>query len=535
MTRKPVPRLFAGQTDEIEAVVNGHPHVHRAAVIEREDRPGERKLVSYVIPAETAPPGGAGPAESTGGGELVAQWRRLYDDLYSEADVVDGTEPGRIGSDFSGWNSSYTGEPIPIEDMTQWRAATVERIRGLNPVRVLEIGVGSGLLMSQLAPECEEYRATDFSPVTIARQRARLRRAGVPWADRVHLRVAEAVEIAGLPEEYFDTVVINSVIQHFPGHGYLRRVIEQVLRVLVPGGSLFVGDVRNLSLLEEFATAVQLTRDPSGEPATIRERVRRAVASEQQLLVDPEYFVATARELADVAGVDIQLKRGTQVNELTRYRYDVVLHKAPARVHSLADVPRVAFADLASRDLGQLGDHLERIMGDRPGGSLRVTGIPHGGLAGEVAAARRVRRGEPTRTADEAGGGAPADAGWLPEDLHLLAGRLGLTAAVTWSAQPDRMEAVFLRPGAQAAHAGAGNRTVLTDVYEARQPLEPAARYANYPQASALAADVRRFVAERMPGATVPAVVIVDRFPLAVNGELDRAALPAPDPSAGLA
>jgi hypothetical protein len=97
------------------------------------------------------------------------------------------------------------------------------------------------------------------------------------------------------------------------------------------------------------------------------------------------------------------------------------------------------------------------------------------------------------------------------------------------------MEAVFLRPGARAEHAGAGGRTVLTDVYGARQPLEPAARYANYPQASELAADVRRFVAEQVPGATVPAVVIVGRFPLAANGALDRAALPAPDVSAGLA
>ncbi|MFE9655900.1 methyltransferase [Micromonospora sp. NPDC006431] len=521
--------MFAGQVDEIEAVVNAHPQVHRAVVVAREDGPGDRRLVTFVIPEDTVPHSDSGPSANASAGDFVAQWRRVYDDLYSEVISVDDPQLGRLGSDFSGWNSSYTGGAIPVEEMMLWRAATVDRIRGLKPARLLEIGVGSGLLMSHLAADCVEYRATDFSPVTIAKLRARLKAAGVPWADRVHLRVAEAIETDRLPEGYFDTVVINSVAMHFPGHGYLRRVIEQALRVLAPGGSLFLGDIRNLSLLEEFFTAVQLARDPSAEPATIHERARRAVAAEDELLLAPEYFVATARELADVAGVDIQLKRGAAVNELTRYRYDVVLHKGPTRVHSLADVPRVAFADLACRDIGDFGDHLERIMGEQPGGSLRVTRIPHGGLVNEIAAVQRIRRGQPASTVAAPDGGAQAEAGWLPEDLHLLAERLGWKAVVTWSAQPDCLDAVFLGPEALAQASQAGDREVLTDVYEARGPVERAARYANYPHASVLADDVRRFVAERVPGSMVPAVVVVDQFPLTADGELDRAALPAPE------
>lgn len=515
MTDKPVSQLSAGQIDEIEAVVTTHPQVHSAVVIAGEDRAGRRRLVSYVIPADTVPDSDSAPAVNAGGGDLVEQWRRVYDDMYTDTEFVDDSQFGRLEADFSGWNSSYTGTAIPIEDMRQWRASTVERIRALKPSRVLEIGIGSGLLMSHLAADCEEYRGTDLSPVTISNLRDRLKNADVPWANRVHLRVAEGTDTTGMPDDYFDTVIINSVVQAFPGERYMRRVLEQGLRVLAPGGSFYIGDVRNLNLLEEFRTAVQLARNPSAEPAKVRERARRVVATEQELLLAPEYFVASARELPGVVGVDIQLKRSTVVNELTRYRYDVVLHKAPAQVQSLADVPRVEFADLASDDIGQFGDHIVRILGEQPGSSLRVTGIPHGGLVGEVAAAQSIRRGQPIPVT-AAPGSAQPNGGWIPEDLHLLAERLGLTAVVTWSAQPDRMDAVFL--------AKTPDKRLLTDVFEVKEPVERASRYANYPQASLLAAEVRRFVGERVPSDLVPAeVVVVDEFPLTVAGELDRA------------
>ncbi|WP_125494123.1 class I SAM-dependent methyltransferase [Streptomyces sp. WAC 04229] len=478
---------------EIEAVAATHPQVERAVVSDG---------VIQVMPADAAPQT-----------EFVAQWRRLYDDLYAGDSDDSGTgssgsasrgasdggpdggaaSAGGPMSDFSGWTSSYTGDLIPAEQMEEWRAATVERIRGLHPSRVLEIGVGSGLLLWHLAPDCAEYRATDFSPVTIANLRARLRSSGVPWASRVHLRAAEAVETDRFPEGYFDTVIINSVTMHFPGHGYMRRVVEQALRVLAPGGRLFIGDNRNLSLLPEFVTEIQRTQHPSAAPAELRDRVDEAVAGHEWLLLAPEYFVATARELPDVAGVDIQLKRGSQVNELTSFRFDVVLHKGPAPVRSLTGVPRLPFAGRP-----ELTAELRR----RPGEDLRVTGIPNRALLRLLASAAAVRRGEEPPPAQE-------EAGLLPEDLHLLAEQLGRRVVVTGSAQPGEMDAVFL---------SAPEEEPLTDLYDPVEPLKSASCHVNYPQAAELAEHVRRFVAERLPGSDVPAVEIVNAFPRTTDG-----------------
>ena len=51
--------------------------------------------------------------------------------------------------------------------------ATVERIRELRPRPILQLGCGTGLLLFRLAPGCEAYTGTDFSPVRLNGRRHR--------------------------------------------------------------------------------------------------------------------------------------------------------------------------------------------------------------------------------------------------------------------------------------------------------------------------------------------------------------------------
>src|SRR5262249_927721 len=181
---------------EIENTLLACPQVTQAAATVHHGDTGAH-LIAYITLEHTS--------SADHDAEIVEQWQHIYDDLYDAEDAVSG-----FGMDFRGWNSSYTDDPIPLEEMVEWRSATVDRIMALGPRRVLEIGAGSGLVLSQIAPHCEHYVGTDMSAVAIGKLARSLEQ--IAWRDRVQLLTQPAHVTEGLPQGYFDTVILNSVI-----------------------------------------------------------------------------------------------------------------------------------------------------------------------------------------------------------------------------------------------------------------------------------------------------------------------------------
>src|SRR5262249_21474333 len=171
----------------------------------REDEPGEKRLVGYVVADVSKLKALQQGSADEAGAEMVDDWKSMYEQTYSAAD---------LSPSFVGWNNSYDGQPFPQEQMQEWLQGAVQRLRALKPRRVLEIGCGVGLILQQLAPECEEYRGTDISDEAVKRLRSWV--ATRPELKHVQLETCSAADPAGPQAGRYDTVILNSVVQYFP-------------------------------------------------------------------------------------------------------------------------------------------------------------------------------------------------------------------------------------------------------------------------------------------------------------------------------
>ena len=511
-------RGYRIELGEIEAALASHTGVAQAAVLAREDEPGEKRLVGYVVPDVSKLKALQQGCSDEAGADMVDDWKSMYEQTYSAADASPG---------FVGWNDSYDGRPFPQEQMQEWLQGTVQRLRALKPRRVLEIGCGVGLILQQLAPECEEYRGTDISDEAIRRLRSWL--GSRPELQHVQVETCAATDSAESPSSRYDTVILNSVVQYFPDLDHLRAVLVRAVDCLAPGGRIFIGDVRHLGLLQGFHRSVQLHKAATGMTVgQLESRVARAVEMEKELVIHPRFFADLPQWLPAIRGVRILLKRGHSDNELTRYRYDVVLESGSEP--AVAQPEQIDWSGVGEN----VAEFATRTARRRPS-SLRICGVRNRRLSRDAAASAFVASADQAASVedlrkqlDTAGSkGADPDLFWSAGESH------GYEVRIGWSLSSDdgRFDVEWIDP----ARSGRKISSQPKDTDSAKSPpSDPSSReYATDPWGrrlqQQLISRLRERLNETLPQHMVPAaIVLLKQMPLTPNGKLDRRALPAP-------
>ncbi|MCF2150429.1 amino acid adenylation domain-containing protein [Desmonostoc muscorum LEGE 12446] len=505
-------RGFRIELGEIEGLLAKHPKIQQAVVILEGENAIAQRLLAYIVPTPT----NVETLQATS--EQVESWQQVFNDSYSQQKIL--TDDPTLN--LAGWNDSYTGEAIPQAAMQEWRDTTVAQILSLQGQRIWEIGCGTGLLLFKIAPHCQHYLGTDFSPDALQYIEQHLKQQSLN--EKVTLKASAANQFDGIETNAYDLVIINSVIQYFPSLDYLLEVLEGAVKAVATQGAIFIGDVRNLHLLEAFHTAVEFYRAPDElSIKDLRQQIEKSIRTEAELLIDPDFFIALKQRIPRISHVQIQLQRGYAHTEMSRFRYDVVLHLDQKDIH----VAEPQWLDWQTQQLNL--ETIEKILTTQEPDLLGIQNIPNARLTSEMALLETIGQLDGT-VWDLKAAVAQAKLGVEPEAFRTLVQDLAYTPFIQYN------------PTEFADYDVVFQRNINDEVTLPRFPekhnlqLNNWQNYANQPLQyrtnqvdPAILAKWRDFLAKNLPDYMIPShFTVLEKLPLTPNGKVDHKALPAP-------
>ncbi len=524
---------FRIELDEIEAVLSQHPHVRDNLVRVRTTGTGGKQIMAYVVPTFQDK-----KIHEDISAHYITEFKTLYDEFYNHEELYSSVD---AQINLQVWTSSYTHQPLPEEEILESVESTTQRILALQPDSVLEIGCGTGLLLSRIAPSCSYYCGTDISSVVLQRLRQHVHQSH-RFQGKVDLWQREAADFQGVEEGSFDCVVLNEVVQHFPDVDYLVRVLEGAVRCVRSGGSVFLGGIFNLKLSEYFHTSLQLQKASVGITVSqMRQRINSQMVKHKDLFLDPIFFVALKNHLPQISHVQIELKGGASSNEITKFKYDVTLfigsEHLGTTVKGIAENP--IWLDWSTEALSL--PSIQRLLAENAPEFLGIRDVPNGRLVTEAHMVQTLKsiQNKPDSTNlqqvfnESMGQLAAIKEAVDPEAVWALRHKLPYHIEICWAAsgRAECFDVMCYRHPMTETITTAIAVPIRPDV---AAPSRPWAYYGNKEvskilQHPLLEAELQTFLRKRVPAFMVPTtVVIVSALPLTINGKVDESALPDP-------
>lgn len=502
-------RGYRIELGEIEYQLAQHPGIKDAVAMVREYTLDDQRLVAYVIPADNAE-----------GDNNTVSWKEKWDNIYNQGvDTEKGLDIDQQNLDVAILTQLGTNTEDLKAQTADWLNSSLTRIHRLAPKRVFEIGSGAGQVLFELAPQTNAYLATDYAAPAIDKLNEKLAASHHEW-QHVRASVAPAADFSVLGDMIPDLVLIHSVAQYFPNMDYLVNVVRKAT-MHMRNGCIFLGDIQGKNTLPIHHAADQAHRTGKAvQLGSLKKTIENRLRLEDELTIDPAFFYLLPQLIPQITAVDVQLRSGQFINEITKYHYDVWLYVNEDW-------------SIRKSSLTKNWESLEatgQLLSSHPNEIITIKGIPNRRTAGDIAITKWLNELPDVATVATLLNQAETTVttGYSdPNDFWELGERYGFQSHVRWTSDgtDGTFEAVFvparfnrtLPPPPVELNAGAQIEQFI------RNPKE-----GNVELSREQIAQWKEHLKKALPAYMIPNEwVALSKFPLTANNKVDRRTLSA--------
>ncbi len=203
-----------------------------------------------------------------------------------EPEVMDSAEEAR---DYDAMDHQAVNRAFVADFLARWD--------GRNPV--LDVGTGTAQIPVELCRQSPSVQVVgiDLAAHMLALAEENIRQAGL--TDRLRVERCDAKQMP-FADGSFAAVISNSIIHHIPEPG---RVLAEMIRVLRPGGCLFVRDLLRPT-------------DASNLERIVRAYAGNANAHQRKMFAESLHAALTLEEIRSlVAGLGLDPRGATQTSD----------------------------------------------------------------------------------------------------------------------------------------------------------------------------------------------------------------------------
>ena len=303
-------RIEAG---EIESVIEQEPFVKKAIVKVHETEGYYKSLAAYIEVDEEKIFSEDIHAPGT---DISCFLKSIYDETYVDAKNY---EHGTLNN--CGWQSSFTGKLLGVEELAESYQLIKRIIQTSDLSDVLEIGCGTGSLLLEYIDKATECTIVEISSTAIDYVKSRL---SSKQQKKMTFRNESAINIHN--HQKYSCVIVNSVIQYFPSILSLITTLTQLIQASKPDGTIIIGDVRSLELMDVYLLEKVRVNSINEEELNFNLSSYYYKSRDSEIVLSPKFFYALQNTIKEISHVDISVKHGIYKNELNYFRYDAILH-----------------------------------------------------------------------------------------------------------------------------------------------------------------------------------------------------------------